>query len=66
MKPFDDFLKSLSEKDLTEIISKAAEASNSIAQKSPDLPTRIGNQTSIASYQISIGLLQKYHEWISQ
>ncbi|GEU27909.1 hypothetical protein QuyetLC_22760 [Bacillus anthracis] len=67
MKSFDEFRNSLSEDDICEIVSVAQDSlENSREDFSKDPRTSLGNQIATISYSISIGLLEKYHEWLEK
>lgn len=58
MKNFDDFIVSLSEDDIIRICNEANE-------KSASMDT-LGNKIGVINFGICLGLLQKYHEWLSK
>ncbi len=65
MKSFDNFLKSLTPEIIGAIADNANEAlKNSREKFSEDPKSNLGNQIGTTSIFISLGLLEKYHEWL--
>lgn len=63
MKPFEDFLYTLTEDEIAKISNKVNEKSHNIAEKTSN---DIGMQVASISLWYSIELLRKYHEWIDK
>ena len=65
MKFFDDFLKTLTEDEISEIMNECQEPLTTIREQSSG-STAFGNQIGTISYFVSLGLLRRYHEWLQQ
>lgn len=65
LKSFEDFLNTLTEDDIASIIDECQKPLEAVQNGSSD-KTRFGNQIAAISYFTSIGLLRRYHEWLSE
>lgn len=63
MKPFEDFLATLTTEEIAKISNKVNEKRENVANKTEN---DLGMQISSISLWYSIELLRKYHEWIEQ
>lgn len=63
MKPFNDFLCTLTEEELAKISNKVNEKRENIAKSTSN---DLGMQISSISLWYSLELLRKYHEWIEK
>lgn len=63
MKPFNDFLSTLTEEELAKISNKVNDKVKNIAEYTNN---DLGMQISSVSLWYSIELLRKYHEWIDK
>ena len=67
MKNFDEFRSSLTEDDIANIADNAQQVLNSARDTFTENPkTSLGNQIATTSLFISLGLLERYHEWLQQ
>ena len=65
MKTFDEFLKTITEEDWEEIANRGNDFAESVRLESSP-KTALGNQVAAISLGITTGLLQRYHEWLSE
>lgn len=63
MKPFNDFLSTLTEDELSQITNKVNNKVKNIAESTNN---DLGMQISSVSLWYSIELLRRYHEWIDK
>lgn len=63
MKPFDDFLSTLTEEELAKISNKVNKKRENVANKTEN---DLGMQISSISLWYSLELIRKYHEWIEK
>lgn len=63
MKPFEDFLATLTTEEIAKISNKVNEKRENVANKTEN---DLGMQISSISLWYSIELLRKYHEWIEK
>lgn len=63
MKPFNDFLSTLTEDELSQIANKVNDKVKNIAESTNN---DLGMQISSVSLWYSIELLRRYHEWIDK
>lgn len=61
MKPFENFLSTLSEDEIAKISDNINKKTHDIAEKTSGDP---GMQVASISFYYSIELLRKYHEWL--
>ena len=61
MKSFKDFRESLTAEDMQDIAAKANEATKQIDHTDG---LQLGMVSSLTSAITTIGLLEKYHEWL--
>ena len=67
MKTFDEFKLSLTKDEITNISNKAKEVLDEAREDFSKNPkTNLGNQIVTISMFISLGLLERYHEWLQQ
>lgn len=63
MKPFNDFLSTLTEEELAKISNKVNKKRENVANKTEN---DLGMQISSISLWYSLELIRKYHEWIEK
>lgn len=67
MKSFDEFRKTLTEDELARIADDAGQVlAKNRDELSDDPKTALGNQITTISLFMSLGLLEKYHEWLEE
>lgn len=65
MKNFDDFVKTLTEDEITQIINNCKAPLDKVASELLD-NLAVGGQIGTMSMFISLGLLRRYHEWLAE
>jgi len=65
MKKFDDFLKTLTEDEVADIINECQEPLAAVQDNRVD-KTHLGNQMGTIALFTSLGLLRRYHEWLDE
>lgn len=70
LKPFDDFLSSLTKEDWDYIVGNNDDEENTLSVETtlgdPDAFTKIGAFIAASSLVMCRRLLEKYHKWISE
>ncbi|TDL40581.1 hypothetical protein EVU91_01435 [Macrococcoides bohemicum] len=66
MKNFDDFLLTISTKEVELIMENANESIETLRNGDKDSPTHLGNQIGGLAFTINLELLRRYHEWLQQ
>lgn len=64
MKPFSEFWDSLSEDDITAMADVANERAQSVNPEDPD--HLLGTQIGVINTMMTMQLLNRYHDWISE
>lgn len=67
MKSYDDFIASLTPADMADVVDNANTYLRQFQQNTDhSAPSFAGNQIAAISYHISLGLLEKYHQWLNK
>lgn len=65
LKSFEDFLNTLTEDEIASIVDECKEPLEAVQNDSSG-EAQFGNQIAAISLFTSIGLLRRYHEWLSE
>ncbi|QPT45694.1 hypothetical protein I6G25_05500 [Macrococcoides caseolyticum] len=66
MKDFNNFLSTITTKEVEDIMNEADRNIESLRSDNSDQSTHLGNQIGGLSFSISLQLLRRYHEWLEQ
>lgn len=64
MKPFIEFWESISEDEMVKISEVASERAANVHTEDPKY--QFGTQISVVSTMMSMQLLNRYHDWLSE